>query len=154
MRTIKTVSGCVAFVLALLVSGCARPKNNVSHGLMWYRPPPQPGKPLSVCVAVHGGTLQVDRTAVARSEATNWEEPGFGTGRLGRTASVSSSQAGLPAVEAPWAASAAVRSSDSAFAPRVGGTISETGSWDERPTTLEVGPPGCCTGLLAPLAPR
>jgi hypothetical protein len=154
MQTFQRAAMTGLAALMLLAPGCAGPKGDSPHGLMWYRPPPrEPGKPQSVCVAVHGGALQVDRT-VPLSEATNWDEPGFATGRLGRTATITSSAASPPTTEAPWAASTAVRSSEGTLAPRVGGTISEAGSWDERPTMPEVGPPGCCSGLLAPLAPR
>jgi len=153
----RLVSRIVAIfpVLGLAAAGCSSARNDAAYGLMWYRPPPKPpAKSLTPCVTVIGSGMQIDRATFSRSEASNWEESSLSMGRLGQTASISSQAIRTPSTEAPWNPSAAVRSSESSFAPHIGGQVSESGNSEDRTARIEVGQPGCCTGLPAPPTPR
>lgn len=138
----------------LLASGCSSQKDDSAYALAFYRKPPkQPGKSLTPCVATSGYTMRVDRT-VPLSEASNSQDVALVAGRYGRTAAIGAGAARGETVEAPWGTSAALRSSDRALSPDIGGPISETRDYNDTGASVNVGPPGCCSGLPNNTTPR
>jgi len=140
--------------IGLLASGCSSQNDDSAYALAFYRKPPkQPGKSLTPCVATYGGALRVDRTRPL-SEASNSDDVALVAGRYGRTASIGAGPARGETVEAPWSTSPALRSSDRALTPNIGGQTSETRDYNDTGATVDVGPPGCCSGLPNNPTPR
>lgn len=146
----------VLLTLTLFAPGCSSQKqqDDSAYALAFYRQPPkQPGKSLTPCVAKSGTTVRVDRT-VPLSEASNSEDVALVAGQYGRTASIGAGAARGETVEAPWRTSAALRSSDRSLRPDIGGQISESTDYNDTSTSVEVGQPGCCSGLPNNPTPR
>ena len=151
MNRLLTAALLTACVLA---SGCASQKDDPAYALAFYRKPAkQPGKSLTPCVAKYGTTMRVDRS-VPLSEASNSEDVALVTGRYGRTAAFGAGAARGETVEAPWGTSTALRSNDRSLTPYIGGQISESTDYNDTSARIDVGQPGCCSGLPANPAPR
>ncbi len=150
----KHTTAAALLAVVLLTSGCASQKDDSAYALAFYRKPPKrPGKSLTPCVATSGHTMRVDRT-VPLSEASNSEDVALVTGRYGRTAAIGAGAARGETVEAPWGTSAALRSSDRSLSPDIGGPLSETRDYNGTGATVQIGQPGCCSGLPNNTAPR
>lgn len=152
--TMNRTTLAALLTIGLLATGCASKKDDPAYALAYYRKPPkQPGKSLTPCVAKSGSTLRVDRT-VPLSEASNSDDVALVAGRYGRTATIGAGAARGETVEAPWGTSAALRSNDRSITPYIGDPMSETRDNNETGARFDVGQPGCCSGLLATPPPR